>query len=78
MSEEKKTPKTKKTAEPKAPVKPTTVIFRSAEPEATQFEIRGENASRCQDGRIEWEFGAEEAEFVRRHAHIESGRVVEV
>ena len=29
MSEEKKTPKTKKTAEPKAPAKPTTVILEA-------------------------------------------------
>ena len=80
MSEEKKTPKktTKKAAEPKAPATPKVVIFRSAEMEPTQFLLRGIMASRCQDGRVEWEFSAEEAEFVRRHAHVESGRVVEV
>lgn len=80
MSEEKKTPKktAKKAAEPKAPAAPKVVIFRSAEMEPTQFLIRGIMASRCQDGRVEWEFSAEDAEFVRRHAHVESGRVVEV
>ena len=72
---------TKKKAETKAPAAPMpvpVVLFRSAEMEPTQFIIRGVMASRCQDGRLEWEFSPEEAEFVRRHAHIESGRVVEV
>tara|TARA_B100000902_G_C27299187_1_gene911784 strand:- start:1828 stop:2070 length:243 start_codon:yes stop_codon:yes gene_type:complete len=73
---EKKT--AKKKAEPKAPAQPTVVMFRSAEMEPTQFEIRGAMAARCQDGRIEWEFSSEEAEIVRRHSHILSGRIVEV
>lgn len=70
--------KTAKKAEPKAPAAPDFIIFRSAEHEPSQFEIRGAMASRCSDGRIEWEFSAEEAELVRRHTHILSGRIREV
>lgn len=70
--------KTAKKEEPKSPPAPTFVIFRSVEQEPSQFQIRGAMASRCSDGRIEWEFNTEEAELVRRHAHITSGRIREV
>ena len=78
-------PKTESKAE--APAKPKTpasnawaprVTFTSREKEPSQFSIIDNYASRAPDGRLVWEFSEEEAERVRRHHFVVTGRVVEV
>ena len=63
---------------PAAPKAPERVTFISREPEPTQFHIRDVYAHRNGDGRIVWDFPAEEAALVRKHFHVTSGRVIEV
>lgn len=53
------------------------VVFVSREKEPVQFDLRRNRGVRLGDGRISWSFSPAEAELVRRHSHITTGRIVE-